>query len=94
MKHQWTFDDIGHIDPTKEAQGNQIQCAAGANNRAHLLQASGFDMDQHDQQAAEAYGFETVEEYRRAVAFSTFGQIQQQEEEDNGKEENKTQEVG
>lgn len=79
-KHSWSFDSIGHIDAVKEAKGKSIECAAGSNNRAHLLMAAGFDVDTHDTQAAEAYGFESVEEYRKAVAFATFGQMQAEEQ--------------
>ena len=70
--HIWTFDSPEDIDREKEGKGKMIECALGANNRGLLLFQAGLDIDSHDEQAAEAYGFENVEEYRKAVATATF----------------------
>ena len=79
-KHSWSFDTYGHLDPVKEAQGDNIKCASGSSNRAHILMQEGYDLDQHDAMAAEAYGFNTIQEYRQAVASATFGlQVDQSE---------------
>lgn len=87
--HIWSFDLFEDIDREKEAQGKLVECTLGANNRGNLLLQQGWDIDTHDQQAAESYGFKTIEEYRLAVARATFGDVNQGGESQEGKPNDK-----
>ena len=71
LPHEWYWPSKGHVDPSKEANGQATRLRNGTTNRRRELKQDGVDLDTHDEEAAEANGV-TVEEYRRAVFSATF----------------------
>lgn len=92
--HIWSFDLFEDIDREKEAAGKGLECKIGTNNRGNLLLQQGWDLDTHDQQAAESYGFDSVKEYRKAVAKATFEMKSEGGESQEGKPNDNKQKEG
>jgi capsid protein len=78
LPHEWFWTGRGHVDPTKEAMGVQIDLKSGITSRTRELKRRGIDRDTHDAQAAEDYGM-SVQEYRRTLARGLFN-LQQPED--------------
>lgn len=68
----WQWDGTGHVDPSKEANGQQTRLANGTTSRAAEYAREGVDVDEADEKAAASYGV-TVEEYRKRLFDSHFG---------------------
>lgn len=62
----WQWDGVGHVDPSKEANGQQTRIANGTTTRAAEYAREGIDVDEADEKAAASYGV-TVEEYRKRL---------------------------
>lgn len=63
---EWYWDAHEHVDPSKNANAVQTNMKTGNTNRKIELAKQGFDVDTHDEQAAESLGI-TVPEYRRGI---------------------------
>lgn len=68
----WQWDGFGHVDPSKEANGQETRITNGTTNRAAEYAREGVDVDEADAKAAASYGV-TVEEYRQALFRQHFG---------------------
>lgn len=71
--HQFVWDGLEHVDPQKEASAAQIRLASGTTTRGREYFKQGLDIDDMDERAAEELGFDTVKEYRQAIAANLFG---------------------
>lgn len=72
-KHQWVWDGLEHVDPLKEANASRVRLAAGITTRGREYFKAGIDIDDVDEKAAEELGFDSVKEYRQAIAFDLYG---------------------
>lgn len=72
-QHQWVWDGLEHVDPLKEANAANVRLKAGTTTRGREYFKQGLDIDDMDERAAEELGFDSVKEYRRAIARGLFG---------------------
>lgn len=68
---EWYWPSRGHVDRTKNANGEATEIRTGVNNRRRVLKSRGIDIKAHDREAAEDAGM-TVKEYKRMVTASIF----------------------
>ena len=76
--HQWVWDGLEHVDPLKEANASAVKLANGITTRGREYFRQGVDIDDVDERAAEELGFNSVQEYRQAIAAHIFGKVADQ----------------
>jgi capsid protein len=77
-QHQWVWDGLEHVDPLKEANAADVRLTNGTTTRGREYFKQGIDIDDVDERAAEEFGFDNVQDYRRAIAARQFGMQQPQ----------------
>lgn len=77
-QHNWVWDGLEHVDPQKEANASHIKLGDGTTSRGIEYFKQGRDIDDIDERAAEELGFDSVKEYRQAIATKLFGTHNQQ----------------
>ncbi len=77
-QHAWVWDGLEHVDPLKEANAADVRLTNGTTTRGREYFKQGIDIDDVDERAAEEFGFDSVQEYRRAIAARQFGMQQPQ----------------
>jgi len=68
-EHQWFWPGREHVDPAKEANGQQTRLKSGTTHRGREYARLGLDLDTEDERAAAGFGL-SVAEYRRRLADS------------------------
>ena len=91
--HSWFWDSVGHIDENKSALAAERQLRYGGASRGAILAKQGLDVDAVDERAAEELGYESVQEYRQAIARYLHGEAKDEmddstEDRPNNKPEN------